>query len=190
MLTYHAPSIDDTTNGYWLSTAVHFARSVNAHRYGALDDELENENTLKRLWWCCILRDRIMALSLRRPILIQPSDFDFEQPGLVEADLKDDIEGSVVYDSCTKRAIVQLAASLCELATTLNDVLTVCQPLERKTSIQPKSSRDATQDLVAVDTKLDAWYETAVTRFPIPSSFQGTHHSLCLFTHAIYIYYQ
>lgn len=165
MLTYHAPTIDDTTNSYWLSTAVHFARSVNAHRYETLDDDSDEKLTLKRLWWCCIVRDRIMALSLRRPIQIRPSDFDFDQPGLIEEDLKDEIRGSIVYDSSTKRIVLQLAASLCELAVTLNDVLTVCYPQKPQTSAQPTETTGDPKELMVLVSKLDTWYETAVARF-------------------------
>ncbi|KAI0136168.1 hypothetical protein BJ170DRAFT_677048 [Xylariales sp. AK1849] len=62
MLTYHVPDINDRTGALWLDTAIHFARSAQADHYSELEESFPEKATLKRLWWCCVLRDRIMAL--------------------------------------------------------------------------------------------------------------------------------
>lgn len=60
---------------------------------------------------------------MRKPLHIQPMDFDFTQPDLGESDFQDEIRDSMIYNPATKQALVQLAVSLCEPAVALNDVL-------------------------------------------------------------------
>lgn len=78
MLTYYAPTTNDRTSTYWLSTAINYARNAGADQYRTTNDILhENKGALKRLWWCCIIRAKILALGLRRPPHIRLMDFDF-----------------------------------------------------------------------------------------------------------------
>lgn len=200
MLTYYAPNMKDRTNSFWMSTAIHFARNANAHRYYDLDDPknafkvdtkpsvtFQHRNVLKRLWWCCILRDKVMSLGMRRPMLIGPADFDVSRPGFNEHDASDEIPGSAVYTPATKRVISQVFAALCELAGILTGVLDVCYPAS---GTRPRSDRPAAvvaQDHVA---KLDAWYEAAAAQFQASIARIGSvDDQLVLVTNAAYIYY-
>lgn len=201
MLTYHAPNMKDRTNSFWMSTAIHFSRNANAHRYYDLEDHktayklsakpsvaIQRRTYLKRLWWCCVLRDKVMSLGMRRPMLINPADFDVVRPGLNEHDCSDEISGSSVYSSATKRVISQVFCALGELAGILTGVLDVCYPAS---GTRPRSDRPpamVAQDYVA---KLDAWYETSASQFQNSLARIGNNveDQLVLVTNAAYIYY-
>ncbi|RSM06729.1 hypothetical protein CEP52_005585 [Fusarium oligoseptatum] len=185
MLTYHSPTIFDKTNSYWLSTAIHFARQAGADRCGATGGSPKGQAALKRLWWRCILRDRIMALSLWRPMQISLTDLDFDRLGPLEDDVRQEIRGSAVYDPATKRMLAQLVGCLCELSVVLNDILTICYTTT-------PDANDPTQTLTQLKdsvSRLSEWHDTVVPKFHLPSEVPGGHESLNLFTNAIYIYY-
>lgn len=111
-------------NSFWLGTAIHLAKDVDAHRYHAKTSlSPERQNLLKRLWWCCILRDRILPLGVRRPLQIQPQDFDFTSSPLTKGDFANEVDRSKVYDAATKDSLVELLITLCDLAVSLTDMI-------------------------------------------------------------------
>lgn len=185
MLTYHSPTIFDKTNSYWLSTAIHFARQAGADRCGATGGSRKGQAALKRLWWCCILRDRIMALSLWRPVQISLTDLDFDSLGLLEDDVRQEIRGSAVYDPTTKRILAELVGCLCELSVVLNDILMICYTTTPDAN-DPSRTLSRLKDSVS---RLNEWHDTVVPKLQVPTEVPGGHESLTLFTNAIYIYY-
>ncbi|KAM0470472.1 hypothetical protein ACHAP7_009536 [Fusarium lateritium] len=117
----------------WLSTAIHNARKAGAHEYHLTPPgqktrsagDGSSTNTLKRLWWCCIIRDRILPLTARCPIQITRSNFDFNHcPPLALSDLSDEINSSAVYDPFTKASLINILTKLVEMCIILTDVLT------------------------------------------------------------------
>ncbi|KJR86024.1 uncharacterized protein SPSK_08559 [Sporothrix schenckii 1099-18] len=201
MLTYYAPNMKDRTNCFWMSTAIHFARNANAHRYYDLEVPkntvkmstkpnitYQRRTILKRLWWFCVVRDKVMALGMRRPMLIGAADFDMSRPGLNVQDAGDEIDGLSVYSPATKRVFSQVFAALCRLSGVLTGALDLCYPAS---GTPPRSDRPpaaVAQDYVS---KLDAWYEAAAAKFQgalarIGSNVDG---QLVLVTNASYIYY-
>ncbi|KAJ3460955.1 hypothetical protein MRS44_011822 [Fusarium solani] len=185
MLTYHSPTIFDKTNSYWLSTAIHFARQAGAHTCGATGGSPKGQAALKRLWRCCILRDRIMALSLWRPVQIALTDLDFDSLGLLEDDVRQEIKGSAVYDPATKRMLAQLVGCLCELSVVLNDVLMICYTTTPDAN-DPTHTLTRLKDSVS---RLSEWHDMVVHKFQLPTDVPGGHESLSLFTNAMFIYY-
>lgn len=204
MLTYHAPTPSDKTSSFWLAVAVHYAQRVQAHhRYyrRGLVPGAARQAMLKRLWWCCVLRDKIMALGLRRPLHIQSADCDLdldldldqEDNSLNEGDFCDEILHSNVYDRPTKQVMVQLVIALCELMGPLHSILTMIDPVRGLGSGTGAGAADNGQpslpELRRCLARLDQWYQKAVARFQIPMHLCGVHESLILFTKMIYIYY-
>lgn len=187
MLSYHSSLIDKKANTFWLNTAIHFAKAARAHLYPRMQDDSKDRNVLKRLWWCCILRDRIMALGFRGQLQIKGTDFDFTQPGFVESDFSEEIWSSTVYDATTKQVLVQLAGSLCELAVALNSVFLVLDGGKLPVSDEFNPS---TEEMNAWTLGLDAWYEKAFAKFCIPTTTSGANQSLTLFSNMMYIYYK
>ncbi|KAG7110769.1 Cutinase transcription factor 1 beta like protein [Verticillium longisporum] len=84
------------TNTAWLSFAIHQARCAKAHLAWDIELAVKSSDSssqrnlhdiqmLKRLWWCCIIRDRFLSIGMRRSMqiptaypVLKPSDFENE----------------------------------------------------------------------------------------------------------------
>ncbi|KPM38667.1 hypothetical protein AK830_g7894 [Neonectria ditissima] len=155
----------------WLGIATHYARDAGAHSYHSI---LTNESpatpelkklsaTLKRLWWCCIIRDRLMPLTSRKTIKITHANFNFTgNPILGVADLSDEFDKSSVYDPTTKRFLAEILAKLVELCVILTEVLTLTFPMYDDPSRAP--SHLATEESRIGDCRmaLRRWYSTVL----------------------------
>ncbi|KAH7010070.1 fungal-specific transcription factor domain-containing protein [Ilyonectria destructans] len=162
----------------WLGIAMHYARDAGAHRYQSIptdgspvsDEQRKLSAVLKRLWWCCIIRDRLMPLTSRRTIKITHSNFNFTgNPLLGVADLADEFHKSSVYDPATKRFLAEILAKLVELCVILTEVLTLTFPMHDDPSRAP--SHPATEESRIGDCRmaLRRWYSTVLRIQSTPS---------------------
>lgn len=122
LLTYWSPSDSSRLkrpNSTWLSMAIQNARAAQGPKYATMQTISKTANvkhhkrqaSLKRLWWCCIIRDRILPLVVRRPLQITRSDFDFDKNlGLIYEDLQDYVERSSVYNPTVKHQLVGISS--------------------------------------------------------------------------------
>ncbi|KAJ3464899.1 hypothetical protein MRS44_009685 [Fusarium solani] len=97
-------------NGIWLSLAIENAKLAEAHLYTTITptSHSKQRNVLKRLWWCCIIRDRSMGLLLKRPVQITKEQFNFSDDPLNSNDLKDELQRSKVYRPSTKFKLAEI----------------------------------------------------------------------------------
>uniref|UniRef100_A0A0B7KCW3 Zn(2)-C6 fungal-type domain-containing protein n=1 Tax=Bionectria ochroleuca TaxID=29856 RepID=A0A0B7KCW3_BIOOC len=188
LMTYYSPEGDHMINSYWLSTAVHFARSERADKYHLPSHQSGNSQTLKRLWWCCILRDRIMALSLRRPVNIHADEFDFGQPGLERSDFQNELECQSVYERETKQVLVHISSALCQLVVIFDKVFAVLRHGSSTTSSVGASEGMIQEGTLCLE-MLDLWYETSKATVKSPAEISEGHRFVTLFMKMIYIYY-
>ncbi|UPL00873.1 hypothetical protein LCI18_011807 [Fusarium solani-melongenae] len=116
----------------WLSRAIRHAELSGAQHYDTLQppghstcpEQRTQPDTLKRLWWCCIIGDRVMPLASRRGMQIKGTRFDFKtKPRLGRADLSDEIDRPGVYDRDTKLVLVELLERLVAFCVLLTDIL-------------------------------------------------------------------
>lgn len=146
----------------------------------------------KRLWWCIILRDRILPLGVRRSIQIARSNFDFSLPRLCEKDLEPEFRGSCVYDPETKRDLARVFLTQLGLAVELTDALSYVYPahgfhsfdrLEHDEVISmPKKIEKCRDNLDAWHARCKEWIE--------PGAWSGKHTSVMLFSGLTSIYFQ
>lgn len=114
------------------------------------------QNTLKRLWWCCIICDRVFPLSSRRDIKITKSNFDFGgSPVLDSSDMADETYGSEVYDPTTKALLAEVLQKFVELCVGLTDVLTVTSVLHNHPAWESTINADK---LNSSKEELQQWY--------------------------------
>ncbi|KAM0522496.1 hypothetical protein ACHAPE_002086 [Trichoderma viride] len=190
LLTYYTPAPSDTTNTYWMVNAVHFARCAHADQYHTLNDGNPAKGRLKRLWWTCILRDRVISLSLRRPLVIGCDDFDFSQPGLLLADFSDELGVSTVYDRPTRQIIAHFISAFCEIVNPLSMALTILYPATGPKVITSETDTgresDACAEIVGL---LDVWYHKTRERFEVSTPSIGVHKSVTMFIKMTFIYY-
>lgn len=127
----------------WLSVAIRHAELADANQYANFEstsvtpekDESDLQNTLKRLWWCCIIRDRVLSLCIRRGVQIDRARFNFAaNTPLRHADLEDEVHSSNVYGIKTKRHLLRVFEKFIELCTVLTDVLAMVYPLDEQCS--------------------------------------------------------
>lgn len=194
MLTYYAPTASDKINTYWMVVAVHHARSARAHQFGHLanDPRFHGDERkirlLTRLWWCCILRDRIMSLGLRRPLCIHPAEVDPNLPHMTMADFADEISQPWFHSRTTKEMQVRLMLANCRLGMILGDILETIYPLMPSPSLCSRSKTRGRTDLVT--TRLEQWHEKMRIEFKDPKYMGRAHESLYILISMSYIYYQ
>ncbi|KAH6651705.1 hypothetical protein BKA67DRAFT_679981 [Truncatella angustata] len=196
-------------NSTWLGIAIQDAKSAEAHHYSAMPTysatanpaQRKKQNVLKRLWWCCILRDRILPLGLRRSLKITRAHFDFDaQPGLGYLDLADEIDRSKVYNSGTKRCLIEIFVQLVELGTVLTDLIMLVFPLDDSPGWGKQGGPEDANKARECRHALRRWYKGATLRFPpfggdavarmaVPGIEDSEHDSVILYTNLMYMYY-
>ncbi|CAH0056768.1 unnamed protein product [Clonostachys solani] len=220
LLSLWAPPSTKKPNTSWLSLAIQHAKSAEAHHYASMPVfsaethplQHRKQNILKRVWWCCIIRDRTLGLLMRRPIQITREHFDFEaSPVLGFPDLTGEFGRSQVYGPDTKRWLAEILVQLVELYVVLTDIIVLVFPLDDT----PGWGRDmAPEDVDRIrecKMALRRWYKDATLRFPMsgrggqtqqqrqqqqvdssmPSSSSSSrrHGSVILYTNLMYMYY-
>jgi hypothetical protein len=191
----------------WLSRAVQHARSCNADRHAeafelptsATPAEKKHHNALRRLWWCCVILDRISPLCCRFSLYITHDRFDFKHSArLGMADLQDEIYRSSVFTPAIKRRLLALFSKFLEFAIILTDVLSLTFPFEDSVKSPRASLEDEDIDITKFDASLKTWYARAAAEFPpcegdyqnLPDKKQEGAKVTVLFTNLMYIYYQ
>lgn len=209
LLSYWSPSTTRTPSTSWLSLAIQNAKAVEAHHYAAMPVfsasthpmQHRKQNILKKVWWCCIIRDRTLGLLMRRPIQITKAHFDFDSnPVLGFSDLEDEFEKSRVYNPGTKKSLAEILAQVVELYVTLTDILLLVFPLDDTPGWGREMHPDDASRIDECKTSLRRWYKAATMRFPLfgggPISRSTTDHrnefqhdSVILYTNLMYMYY-
>lgn len=81
LLATRSVSQHDTKDSWhWLNTAISLAFAMSLHKtagYG-ISTATRESRTLRRIWWSCYLRDKILALGVNRPSRIKDEDSDVE----------------------------------------------------------------------------------------------------------------
>ncbi|CRK09379.1 hypothetical protein BN1723_009064, partial [Verticillium longisporum] len=146
------------SNTSWLRRAINHARLAAADpdavesedEQPAISERASHGNVLKRLWWSCIMRDRVIALALRRQALITKETLDLQiYPGLEAKDLLDEVHKSKVYDSDTKKELIEVTCRLSSLCIIVTDLLSLMASQKSDKSLRPSHDpeRDAQRTL-------------------------------------------
>lgn len=184
LLTYYVSAFDAKVNTYWLSNAVYLAKSINAHRYSSLEQvSLKRSSQLKRLWCCCLLRDRILALGLRRPMQIAAEDGAL--PAFDHGALHPEIEGSMTDFPSLDRGLTESFPSLYSLAALLGQALRILSLDTPQSS--PRELTTIVDKVQACSEQLDQWFTRTKARFHAAGF--GDKFTV-LQSNVIYIYYQ
>ncbi|OGM49319.1 hypothetical protein ABOM_003589 [Aspergillus bombycis] len=189
LLTYRCSSTDRLSNTTWLALGIQHARAVKAHVYHRYP---ANERavcvTLKRLWWCLILRDRLLSLGVRRALQILPCHFDVSSHSpLMYEDLEDEVQASEVYDAATKKRLIEIVTSQCQLAETMTLLLmTVYPPGDHENVGQGLDLIPARTD--DLKERLQFWESNHMIQVD-PSDGQS-HHAVVFYCQLTSLYYQ
>ncbi|RBA14342.1 fungal specific transcription factor [Fusarium proliferatum] len=150
-------------NSLWLSIAIHHARCLGAHEaweHPDLQVQSERSHLLRRLWWCCVIRDRVLSLGLRRRLQITKVP-----PVLLPSDFENEINHSEVARPENKRKLVCILLRVMELCGLLTDLLElICLPDCYRLNYTQKE----VAKLSACRDALKNWFMMTSTAIPSP----------------------
>jgi hypothetical protein len=97
LLTYYYETPDDQKDTWhWMGVATSVAHTIGLHRNPDNTNlDTKRVKLWKRIWWSTYMRDRLIALGMRRPTRIKTEDFDVPMLTL------DDFEIAPLPDSIT-----------------------------------------------------------------------------------------
>lgn len=61
---------------YWVNTAITIALSIGLHQDSDSSNYSSDCCLRRRLWWCCYVRDKVVALGLGRPTRIKSTEYN------------------------------------------------------------------------------------------------------------------
>jgi hypothetical protein len=180
LLSLCCPPVDSNgqiANSSWLTIAIRRAKEAGAHKYNpvtgarhATQAERKRQNVLKRLWWCCMIRDRILCLAIQRHLQITPADFDFNASSPLEyLDLAEEVNVSKVYDKDTKCSLARLLERVVKLCIILTGLLDTKSCFEDTDRANEHTFAEDLQNTIECETRFRAWYTETEIQFPLAS---------------------
>ncbi|KAG8412869.1 Cutinase transcription factor 1 beta [Metarhizium acridum] len=178
-MTYWYETPDDQKDTWhWMGVAISLAHTIGLHRNpGSTSMSTSKQRLWKRIWWSCFMRDRLIALGMRRPTRIKDEDFDV--PMLVESDfdMRPLAEGvSVVPPECTlmrdvamQRQLAAMCISKAKLCLCISHMLKTQYSVLIRDKVKPENTTNSTMMLFpnkqmdnvdgvnTVDLELSAW---------------------------------
>lgn len=154
------------------------------------DISASRHNQLKRFWWCCIVRDRLLSLGLRRELLITQELFKLDSlPALGVQDLIDEVDRSRVYDPDTKKALIHHSAHFFRLCKILTDLLSL-MPQPEDGQVLNSDLDGASRECLFYKLKVDlaTWYSEARSQMPASEGFLDDSESSWVMQSAVYLH--
>ncbi|KAF4495622.1 Cutinase transcription factor 1 beta [Fusarium agapanthi] len=172
-----------TPNSVWLARAIKHAESVGASQVEHVNGP--DTGSLKRLWWCCILRDRSISLGQRRCLQI-PGKY----PLPAEEDFSSEFNGSLVYTSHIKVQLFRVFRRLMALSYTVVDLLQLMARHRSASHHLETVCADDHTTLSRCREDLSTWFSATGEEFlELGHGSQQRHPSVIVYTNFVYIQY-
>lgn len=177
-MTYWYETPDDQKDTWhWMGVAISLAHTIGLHRNpdnGTMPPR--KQRLWKRMWWSCFMRDRLIALGMRRPTRIKDEDFDV--PMLEESDFEIEVlpdDNNLLPSECTvirnkdmQRELAEMCVQKAKLCVLISHMLKAqysvlirdrLQPERTNTTMMlfPNKSLDNLEAVQRVDRELSAW---------------------------------
>lgn len=140
-----------------------------------------------------MLRDRIIALGVRRPLQITPDHFDMNQNVVAELEFSGDVEQSQVYDVETKGLLENIFIVQCRFAIAVTStIMAIYPPNGVVIPDLPTPARilELHNQIEESKGELEKWMEIFKDRLtPVTGRNAVLHNSVTLFTDLTSIYY-
>ncbi|GAB7350829.1 hypothetical protein MBLNU459_g1362t1 [Dothideomycetes sp. NU459] len=104
LMTYWYETPDDQKDSHhWMGIAVSLSHTIGLHRNPERSNmDRKRQRLWKRIWWSTFMRDRLIALGMRRPTRIKNEDFDVPMLKVDDFDIKAlPTTSSCISVSCT-----------------------------------------------------------------------------------------
>ncbi|KAK5070052.1 hypothetical protein LTR64_001886 [Lithohypha guttulata] len=179
LMTYWYESPDDPKDvWHWLGVAISLARTIGINcDTSSTPLSLEKQKLWKRIWWSCYMRDRLVAIGMRRPIRIKDDEAnvpmleisDFETNTL-PPELNRMIGGcSVMRDAAKREMLAQMCIAMVKCCQCITKVLSVQYSMlghrlgatqETTMRLVPKKSAANPLEVFECDRDIEEWYES------------------------------
>ncbi|KAL2131002.1 hypothetical protein VTI74DRAFT_5684 [Chaetomium olivicolor] len=159
LMTYWYETPDDQKDTWhWMGVAISLAHTIGLHRDPAKTPMVPRKQKLwKRVWWSCLMRDRLVALGMRRPTRIKSEDFDV--PPLNESDFEIDAlpeentllgpnECTLVRDLEMQRELAVMCIEKAKLCMLIGDMLKVQYSVLSRPGTRPEHTTNSTHMLL------------------------------------------
>lgn len=179
LMTYWYESPDDPKDvWHWLGVAISLARTIGLNCNTSSSPLSPAKQKLwKRIWWCCYMRDRLVAIGMRRPIRIREDDFDV--PLLEVSDFETQSMGpeltrmiggcSAVRDGSKREILARMCIAVVRCCQCITKVLAVQYSMlghrlgatqETTMRLVPRKSAADPAEIIKCDRELESWYES------------------------------
>ena len=179
-MTYWYETPDDQKDTWhWMGVAISLAHTIGLHRDPAKTPMIPRKQKLwKRVWWSCLMRDRLVALGMRRPTRIKGEDFDV--PELTEDDFEIEVlpednqllglECALVRDVEAQRQLAVMCIEKAKLCMLIGDMLKVQYSVLSRSGMRPEHTTNSThmllpnknpenmEEVESVDQELRDWF--------------------------------
>ncbi|OAA72481.1 cutinase transcription factor 1 beta [Cordyceps fumosorosea ARSEF 2679] len=181
LMTYWYETPDDQKDTWhWMGVAISLAHTIGLHRKpGANSMSNAKRKLWKRIWWSCFMRDRLIALGMRRPTRIKDEDFDvpmlaesdFEIQALAENNTLLPADCVVIRDVAMQRELATLCISKAKLCLGISHMLKTQYSVLIRDNMKPENTTNSTMMLFpnkfengdavdTIDAELRAWADT------------------------------
>ncbi|CAG8974864.1 hypothetical protein HYALB_00000479 [Hymenoscyphus albidus] len=133
LMTYWYETPDDQKDTWhWMGVAISLAHTIGLHRDPETSNMEDSRKRLwKRMWWSCFMRDRLVALGMRRPTRVKDEDYDV--PMLIESDFEFKplptsnsiipLDCTLIRDQDAQRELAQMCIAKAKLCLCISHVL-------------------------------------------------------------------
>ena len=161
LLTYWSPfDAEYQVNSYWTDRAFHHARVIRLWDHQG--ESVASSSRYYLTWWCCLLRDRLISIALRRPYRIHEA----RSTWAVSSEKAFGLEVMLpkFINIKTKRTLINSFIWLCKLSDIMRDIAVFHEGkrFDREWSGKPIDKATLTAEATQVqqfDSQLRDWKE-------------------------------
>ncbi|KAH8887405.1 hypothetical protein GQ53DRAFT_784348 [Thozetella sp. PMI_491] len=157
LMTYWYETPDDQKDTWhWMGVAISLAHTIGLHRNPANTNMVPRKQKLwKRIWWSCFMRDRLIALGMRRPTRIKDEDYDvpmleegdFEIEALPEENQLLSTDCKTIRDIAIQKELAVLCIEKARLCICISHMLKVQYSVLNRDNIRPENTTSSTMML-------------------------------------------
>lgn len=173
---YESPD-DQKDTWHWMGVAISLAHTIGLHRNPmTMRMPPRKQRLWKRIWWSCFMRDRLIALGMRRPTRIKDEDFDvpmlekadFEIESLPEENTLVTADCAAMRDLAAQEELAELCIAKAQLCVLISRMLKAQYSMLTRDKVRPDDTTSSTMMLFpnkgsniemvkAVDLELMSW---------------------------------
>jgi hypothetical protein len=164
-------SSDGKEGWHWLGIAISTACSIGLHRDPSKTQlHLPQQRLCKRVWWCLCIRDRLMALGLRRPTCIRTQESDVPPLELQDYELSPTQDKAIAI---THMELAKLSIHMGKVLLAQYSVHPTTTTSSEYTTSTLKVVPNTTIIVNECHTELEAWHQQLPSEVHVDASSSG-----------------